>query len=156
MDFVFDIDKAVAAAAYLVKKCRNREISIFLLLKIMYAAERDALAKWHRPITGDSFASMKRGPVLSRTYDLIKGTVSSTNSDMIKWSQLFSARAGNNIRLISEPDLDVLSEREVSVLDQAIREISELIKEKGLISDALHERWPEWKDPYRYGRGSIP
>jgi uncharacterized phage-associated protein len=156
MDFVFDIDKAVAAAAYVANKCRDREISVFLLLKIIYGAERDALAKWHRPITGDSFASMRKGPVLSRMYDLIKGTVSSSNSDRVKWSQHFSPRSGNKIKLIAKPDLDVLSEREITVLDKSLRDIVALIKKKGVISDALHEQWPEWRDPSRYGRGSIP
>lgn len=155
MDFVFDIDKAVAAAAYLTKKHR-REVSVFLLLKMMYAAERDALAKWHRPITGDSFASMKKGPILSRTYDLIKGTVSSTNSDMVKWSKHFSARAGNNIKLIVEPDFDVLSKIEIEALEEAARKIAALIRRKGLIADTLHEEWPEWKNPVNYGRGSLP
>jgi uncharacterized phage-associated protein len=156
MDFVFDIDKTIAAAAYVAKRFRNQEISIFLLLKIMYGAERDALAKWHRPITGDSFASMRKGPVLSRTYDLIKGTVSSTNSDMVKWSEHFSSRSGNKIKLIAEANLDALSKREVAVLEESLREIVALIKKKGLIADALHERWPEWKDPSKYGRGSVP
>lgn len=156
MDSTFDIDKAVAAAAYLAKRCRDKRISIFLLLKMMYEAERQALAKWHRPITGDSFASMKKGPVLSRTYDLIKGTVSSANSDMVKWSKYFSPRAGNNIKLIAEPDLDVLSQRETAVLEQSLQKIAALVKKKGLISDALHEEWPEWQDPSKYGRGSIP
>ena len=42
--FVFDIDKAVAAAAYVTRKKRGRRISIFELLKTMYAGEREALA----------------------------------------------------------------------------------------------------------------
>ena len=156
MNSVFDIDKTVAVAAYIANRFRNQEVSIFVLLKIMYGAERDALAKWHRPITGDSFASMKKGPVLSRTYDLIKGTVSSTNSDMVRWSEHFSPRSGNRIKLIAKANLDVLSKREIAALEESLQEIVALIKKKGLISDVLHERWPEWKDPLRYGRGSVP
>jgi len=156
MDFVFDIDKAVAAAGYLASRCKDRTVSVFLLLKMMYGAERDALARWHRPITGDSFASMKKGPVLSRTYDLIKGTVLSTNSDMVKWAKHFAPRDGNNVKMIAKPDLEFLSEREIEVLEKSLREIAALIKRKGLIADALHELWPEWKNPADYGRGSIP
>ena len=92
--FVFDIDKAVAAAAYVTRKKKGQRISIFELLKTMYAGEREALASWHRPITGDNFCSMPKGVVLSRTYNLIKGEVMGTNSDMVKWSQHFSARRG--------------------------------------------------------------
>jgi len=115
--FVFDIDKAVAAAAYVTRKREGQRISIFELLKTMYAGEREALATWHRPITGDNFCSMPKGIVLSRTYNLIKGEVMGTNSDMVKWSQHFSPREGNFVRLLAEPDYDFLSEREREALD---------------------------------------
>ena len=99
---------------------------------------------------------MKKGPVLSRTYDLIKGGVSSTNSDMVKWSEHFSPREGNDIKLFKMPDMDVLSKRETNALERSLKEISHLIREKGEIADALHQKWPEWKDPGQYGKGSIP
>src|SRR5438105_6586802 len=107
--FVFDIDKAVAAAAYLTRK-KGQQISVFELLKMMYAAEREALTTWHRPITGDSFCSMKLGIVLSRTYDLIKGNVMAANSDMVKWAKHFSPRDNNAVCLLLEPDFDFLSD----------------------------------------------
>lgn len=125
--FVFDIDKAVAAAGYVTWKKKGHRISIFELLKTMYAAERKALASWHRPITGDSFCSMPKGVVLSRTYDLIKGEVMGTNSDMAKWSRHFSAREGNFIQLTSEPDYDYLSEREREALADGAELIRSLI-----------------------------
>jgi uncharacterized phage-associated protein len=153
--FVFDVNKAVAVAAYITKRC-DENLSIFVLLKMMYGAERFALAHWHRPITGDSFASMRKGPVLSRTYDLIKGDVLATNSDMVKWLQHFAARDGNRIRLIAEPDFEVLSKREIDAVQQSIGEIAALIKKHGFIAEKLHEEWPEWRDPAKYGRGSIP
>lgn len=155
MVFVFDIDKAVAAAAYLTKRCGG-EISIFFLLKMMYGAERRALTEWHRPITGDSFASMRKGPVLSRTYDLIKGHVPNSNSDMAKWSKHFSPRDGNKIKLIAEPDLDFLSQREIEALEKSALEIAELVEKQGLIAETLHKLWPEWRDPSTKGRGSVP
>src|SRR5437868_4823341 len=132
MDFPFDIDKAAAAAGYVTKRAGGK-ISGFLLLKVMNGAERSALAKWQRPITGDSFVSMKKGPVLSRTYDLIKGSVLNTNSDMQKWSKHFSPRIGHNIELLEPPSVECLSPREIEVLEKSVKEISALIKTKGLI-----------------------
>lgn len=155
VDSVFDINKTAAAAALVIKRCGGT-LSTFLLMKMLYAAEREALASWHRPITGDCFSSMKKGPVLSRTLDLINGKVLATNSDMVKWSQHFSPRIGNDIKLVSEPDFDFLSQREVEVLEKAAREIAALIKQHGLIADFLHQAWPEWKDPKQFGKGSIP
>lgn len=153
--FVFDIDRAVAAAAYLTRK-KGKEISIFELLKMMYAAEREALTTWHRPITGDSFCSMRKGIVLRRTYDLIKGEVMATNSDMVRWSQHFSARDGNRIRLVADPDYDYLSDREKEALDRGFDLITDLIARHGLIADVLHKQWPEWRDPEGTGKGSLP
>jgi hypothetical protein len=154
--FVFDIDKTVAAAAYVARKKNGARISVFELLKTMYAAEREALASWHRPITGDSFSSMKKGIVLSRTYDLIKGGVMGTNSDMVTWSRHFSARENNCVRVLAEPDFDYLSAREREALDKGATLIAELIKRHGLIADVLHTQWPEWKNPEGTGKGSLP
>lgn len=155
MDFVFDIDKTVASAAYLMRKHGGR-ISIFFLMKMMYAAERLALIEWHRPITGDSFCCMPKGPVLSRTYDLAKGSVAGANSDMKKWSTHISPREGNDLKLLKDPDFDFLSDLEKDALNRGAEEISGLAKANGLIADVLHKVWPEWKDPSKSGKGSVP
>src|ERR1700691_5576799 len=119
--FVFDINKAIAAAGYLTKK-RGGEISGFILLKMLYGGERRALLGWHRPITGDRLCSMPKGPILSRIYDLIKGVVLSDQSDMEKWSQHFSPRDGYNVELLKDPDFDYLSDREKEALDSSFKE----------------------------------
>jgi len=156
--FVFDIDKTVAAAAFLARKSGGR-VSIIDLLKMMYDAERTALFEWHRPITGDSFASLPKGIILRRTYNLIKQEIMGTESDMLKWSQHFSPRDGNYITVIAEPDYDFLSDREREALDKAFNEITELIRRhgRGNIADVLHTLWPEWKDPEKTcGKRSMP
>jgi hypothetical protein len=99
---------------------------------------------------------MPKGIVLSRTYDLIKGEVMGTNSDMTRWSRHFSTREGNFVRLISEPDYDYLSRREREALDHGAELIRSLIARHGGIADALHDLGPEWKDPEGTGKGSIP
>ena len=155
MEFIFDINKAVAAAAYLTKKSGG-QISTFFLMKMMYSAERKALATWHRPITGDAFSSLKKGPILTRTYNLIKHEVLSTNSDMVKWAEHFFPREGYNLRLRTEPDYEHLSQQEIEALDHAFAEINALAKKHGAIADVLHSIWPEWKNPEVFGCGSVP
>ena len=124
MNFVFDIDKTLAAVGYLARK-KGGQISVFVLMKMMYAAERHALATWHRPITGDNFWSMAKGPILSRTYDLIKTSrdfasvrdqVLDTNSDLQRWAEHFSPPDGNALKLLRDPDFDFLSDREKAAL----------------------------------------
>ena len=149
----FDINKTVAAAAFIAQK-RSGGISIFVLLKKMYAAEREALTSWHRSITGDNFCSMKGGVVLSRTYNLIKGEIRGADGDI--WSAHFGPRIGDKVKLNTAPDFDYLSQRERDALDRADARIEALIKQHGLIKDILHEAWPEWKNPEGTGRGSIP
>ncbi len=155
MQFTFDINKAVACSGYLLEK-EGGQTTVFVLMKMLYAAEREALSGWKRPITGDSFAALPKGPILSRIYNLIKKEVLSTNSDMKKWSQHFSDRVGNNIKLICPPDYDYLSDREKNALDVAHKKIKDLIAENGQIADILHKKWAEWKDPAIFGKGSIP
>jgi hypothetical protein len=156
VNFVFDINKTVAAAGLLAKE-EGGSIELFVLIKKLYGAEREALAQWHRPITGDSFASLPKGPILSRTYNLIKGEILKSNSDMATWSQHFSPRVGNVVQLIAEPDFDFLSQREVDALKKSSREINDLIKNHGRIADELHKLWPEWKNPTDHcGQKSMP
>jgi hypothetical protein len=149
---IFDIDKTVAAAAYLIKKSGGK-LDGFVLLKMMYDAERIALLNWHRPITGDNFCSMPKGPVLSRTYDLIKYQILSQNSDMQKWAKYISPRDGHALTLLQDPDFDFLSDQERGALDKSFAEINGLIAKHGLIAKVLHGMWPEWEDP---GGGSTP
>jgi hypothetical protein len=155
MDLVFDIDKTIAAVGYLLLK-QGGKSTIFVLLKKLYAAERHALLEWHRPITGDTFVSLPKGPVLSRTYDLIKREISAENSDMKRWAVHFSERKGNNLVLLLPPNFDFLSDRERGALDSAHEEIESLISQYGQIANVLHQKWPEWKDPAEFGRSSIP
>jgi len=58
--------------------------------------------------------------------------------------------------LIAEPDFGVLSQWETEALGKSVQDIGALIQGHGLIAEKLHEQWPEWKDPSKYGRGSIP
>ena len=66
----FREDKATQAACILIEKEGGR-INYMKLLKLMYMADRKALLERGRPITFDEYYSLDRGPILSRTKDLI-------------------------------------------------------------------------------------
>src|SRR5581483_2461801 len=69
----FDIDKAIASTAYLIDH-QGGQGDMFYLIKQLYYADRTALIRWGESITGDSLASLKKGPIVSGIYDLLKGT----------------------------------------------------------------------------------
>ncbi len=70
--FQFDSIKTTQAAAFLLER-HNGWMSKGCLLKILYLTDRELLAKRGQPLTGDQPVSMENGPVLSKTYDLMKG-----------------------------------------------------------------------------------
>jgi hypothetical protein len=126
-------------------------------MKMLYAAERTALREWHRSITGDKFFSMKKGPVLTRTYDLIRRVVPRKNSDMVKWDQFFSVPKNNFFMVKTYPESDFLSQQETEALDQGFDLIGKFVMTNGSIAeDHLHSLWPEWKDPSQLGAASVP
>ena len=73
MHFRFDFEKALQAAAELLRHEPHQQMGRVRLMKLLYIADREALKEVGRPITCDSVVAMKHGPVLSRLYDIIKG-----------------------------------------------------------------------------------
>ena len=147
LKFSFDVRKTVAASAYLTQKAGG-SISPFFLIKMLYRADRSALIQWGRTLTGDTYYSMRSGPVLSAVYDLLKGN--EARPELKIWQRYFTPRANNVIKLRATPRADYLSQREKEVLDLAFREI---VGVRGRISDWMHKSCPEWKDP---GQGHAP
>ena len=69
---IYDECKATEIAAYFLEQA-GREMPYLKLLKLMYLAERKSFTRCGQSLTHDTFCSMKNGPVLCSTYDLIKG-----------------------------------------------------------------------------------
>src|ERR1022692_1305093 len=119
MNFFFDIDKSIAASAYLIQK--NKGVyTVLFLVKSLYYANRGSLVKHGRSITGDRFISMKNGPNVSETYDLANGSKHAKPEHLSKWKSVIS-REGCTMKLVSggEPHLGYLSGREIQLLDEA-------------------------------------
>src|SRR5688572_24831629 len=96
MTLQFDIRKTVAAASVLCERAGGR-LDILYLVKMLYWADRQALLRWRRPITGDSFHSLRCGPIVGRSYDLMRGRV--LGADQRAWFAHFRPREGDSIRL---------------------------------------------------------
>lgn len=135
----FREDKATQAAALFIK-LNGESIDQIKLMKLLYFAEREALIRWRRPIVFDSYVSMKKGPVLSQTLDLIHGD---DESDGI-WNNFISPPKNYELSLINDPGTGKLSQAEESL-------INEIFKTYGAIDKwelcNLSHRLPEWQNP---------
>lgn len=89
----FNEKKAIQIAAVFVK--RVGVINYVKLIKLMYLSDRKALLNWERPITGDSYLSMNKGPVLSRTLNLIKENQPSESL----WAEFITENPPANLHL---------------------------------------------------------
>ena len=70
MDVKFDKIKTLNALLYVASRVQRKDIH--KIFKIIYFADRQHLADWGRPITGDTYIAMEAGPVPSRMYDMLK------------------------------------------------------------------------------------
>ena len=141
--FTFNERKAVQAAARLIGQ-GGGEMNYLALMKLLYLADREALLKLGRPITGDKVVAMPHGPVLSRIYD----RVSQKKQQLAKsyWHEFIQRPAEYvyTLRFSGVPDTSALSEAEVAILDRVFHRHRgksewELVK--------LTHDLPEWKDP---------
>jgi hypothetical protein len=145
MKFHFDIDKSIAASAYLIRK-NHGKYNVLFLVKALYHANRTSLVRYGRSITGDRLVSMKNGPNVSETYDLIDNSSHANQDNLKKWKQFF-ARGGEKNRtmtIIGEPNLDCLSGRETQLLDESYQVIAGV---RGRLDDWSHGFFPEWEEP---------
>jgi Antitoxin SocA-like, Panacea domain len=143
----FDIDKAIAATAYVIERKGGND-DMFCLIKKLYFADRTALIQWGKSITGDKLASLEKGPIVSRIYDLMKGK--GEESDQIHWDDVIVRKKPFTITIRKDANKGVLSEREKEVLDEAAQTIDAI---RGSIPNWLHKHCPEWQDP---GSSSVP
>ncbi|MDB5324082.1 MAG: putative phage-associated protein [Phycisphaerales bacterium] len=145
-----DIMKLTQAAAYLLKR-HNGFITRMRLLKLLYMVDRELLTETRRPLTGDRPVAMDFGPVLTHTYDLLKGEA--TGADV--WNRFIQQVAPYTHKLAADPGVGKLSKRELAKLDEVVQRYWWIDDEE--LSDITHE-FPEWKrnKPPKKSRQLIP
>jgi len=141
--FSFDINKTIAALAYLARR-KGATLDMFLSIKRLYAADRRALTSWGKTITGDKMISLDNGPVLSIVYNLFKGEGSVTN--LREWRSYFGDTVNNTVTLRRDANIDLLSEEEIDALEAASQEIGSVAPWH--VAEFLHGLYPEWEDPH--------
>ncbi|HUV69864.1 MAG TPA: Panacea domain-containing protein [Terracidiphilus sp.] len=137
----FKVDKAVAAISYLVSRTAE---SLYPVLKMLYLADRCHLERYGRFIVGDRYVAMEKGPVPSRTYDMLKFVRGDRSffdgGDAAK--QAFALdRQTHKFSIYGVPSFEALSESDVECLE----EVANLRAQKGsnFIRNASHD--DAWK-----------
>jgi len=145
---VYNERKATQVAASFIKLCGGK-LNYMKLIKLMYLAEREALLNWGRPITYDSYFSLKHGPILSTTLDLIN---EGKQPDLeYIWFKYISAPNDYEVILYEDCPCDDLSEAEESLINLIFQKYGHFGKWE--LVDLLHSVLPEWKNP---NGSSIP
>lgn len=133
MDVQFDKVKALNSLLYVANRVQRKDFH--KIFKIVYFADRQHLADWGRPITGDTYIAMEAGPVPSRMYDMLKIVRGDSYlSDLEGLSNHFRIENWMYITPLHDADLNKLSLTECEALDDSINRYSMLsydeIKEK--------------------------
>lgn len=144
------IKKIIQAVGYLLS-LNDSKMNFTKLLKLLYLADREALNNWDSTITGDSYAAMKNGPILSLTYDLINNRGS--DFEQCEWDVNFN-KENYDLILKSSIVYDELSTAELTLLKDVDLKFKNFNYSKMI--DYIHDNnklFPEYKNP---GDSSTP
>jgi len=113
------------------------------LIKLLYIADRRALAQWERPVTTDEFWAMENGPIPSHIYDHIK----QQGSEQGAWQERISPGISNfDIGIKSEQiPMRELCEAEVELLKSVHAEFGHL--DQYQLRNYMHDHFQEYSPP---------
>lgn len=143
-------EEKTAQMAALFLRLRGGKMSYIKLLKLMYMVDREALARFGRPVSYDSFSSLEHGPILSTTYNRIKGEKTLGKPEPA-WEKYITTRQGYDVKLKQEAPVAELSEAEIRLIREIFDQFGNWYRWK--IVNYMHDHFPEWKDP---GESSAP
>jgi uncharacterized phage-associated protein len=133
----YNSEKTFQAMGILLELIPEKTESYMRLLKLLYMADRLALAQIGRTITGDRVYAMDNGPALSRTYDTIKGS----DPKSPEWTEYFQ-RMNYKVKLVKNPGNGELSRFEIELLNK-VSEDHQALDDWDLVEET-HE-FEEWK-----------
>lgn len=133
MEIEFNKSKALNSLLYVANRLQRKDFH--KIFKILYFSDRQHLADWGQPITGDTYIAMDAGPVPSRIYDMLKIVRGDSYcSDTEGLGKYFVVEDWMYVRPLQDADPDKLSKNEKESLDESIRKYGSLsydeIKEK--------------------------
>lgn len=142
----FNQIKVAQAAAWFLHQSGG-SMTILKLMKLLYLADRQALADLGFPISGDRMVSMPHGPVLSQTLEVANGQADSIEDG---WDSWMRDRDRREITLrpekrVTHEALDRISDAEFAVLEKVQSEFGG--RSAIALRDYTHRHCAEWQDP---------
>jgi hypothetical protein len=145
--FRFNEKKTTQVAALFIKK-HGGTLNYTKLIKLLYLADRESLRQWNRPITGDDYVSMGKGPVLSKTYDLINYEPDPKFPPF--WHTCIKKEA-YDVSLLADPGHNELNKAESDIIEEIYLQFKD--NDWRDMIRICHDICPEWRDP---GRSTLP
>ncbi|MBI3525238.1 MAG: SocA family protein [Betaproteobacteria bacterium] len=141
----FNERKVAQMAAYLISK-EGERMSHLKLMKLLYLADREAMAQFGSPLSGDRLVSMDNGPVLSMTLNLMDGDVEPKENGWEAWISDKENHELAIVRPVIRESLDELSAADIDVLDATWSRFGHMSKWE--IRNYTHRHCTEWVDPH--------
>lgn len=142
----FDVATAAQSAAFFIREEGGR-IDYLKLVKLMYLAERESMAKYDKPMFYDVFFNMDHGPIPSTVMDLLNHEI-----EHPVWSEFVGARVGDDVESGDNAELDHLSSAEKGILEGLAKKFAKMSGFKMALW--THEHCDEWRPPA--GRKRTP
>lgn len=143
----FNEKRTTQAAAQFLRKT-DGHLPLLMLMKLLYLLDRAALLRWGSPITGDTYYSMRWGPFLENTHDLMTEDLPEDEAKASFWKNHIT-KNGFDVALAKDPGNDELSKADEEliseVFEKAFAKYKELNFDRFRFCDYLHEVLPEYR-----------
>ncbi|MBV8042520.1 Panacea domain-containing protein [Pluralibacter sp.] len=146
---MFCEEKVAQMAAYLLLK-RGGRMAYLKLMKLLYLSNRKSILKHGRMIGEDNLYSMRFGPVMSNTLNLIRGKAEGFGD---YWYELIETN-GHDVMLRTDPRemdadeiFDELSRADIRILDEIYSQYGHMNRFDLANMTHLQHICPEWHNP---------
>ena len=150
----FDIVTTGQAIAYLGNKYNKLNkpsglsaLPILTILKLLFLADRYSLRTYSKMVSNDKYYAMKKGPVASVAYNILKGDFKEVDTLTGEYKEDFDKTLGRlrngvyPISSLTRDDLEYLSDSDIEALDIVFKKYGKM-SEQELIKNT--HNYPEW------------
>lgn len=117
----FDEEKAIESILYIA----HFTTDLYIILKILYRADKHHLNNFGRLIFGEHYARLPYGATPSDSYDLLKGLRGDGEQEFkLRYNNDIEVE-GDKVTAKREANLEYLSKSDVDCLDAAIKELKD-------------------------------